>query len=320
MIRLSKLHVMDEIDNGLAYYRYTFLAELPRLYGELEAGSRAVRVGAPATRAAVPAHGFLDRRRPRRQSVRRRGDARLRDHARRRAVAFAHYLDEVHGSAASCRCRRASCSRRPSCSRWRAAAHDANPHRADEPYRQALIGIYARLAATAQALAGHVPPRAPHADLAAVRDGRATFVADLQTIAASLATHGATPLADGRLEPLQRAVEVFGFHLAALDLRQNADVHEAVVAELLARAGRRRRLRGAAGSDARVALLARELATPRPLHSPHLDVLGAHRRPSSRSSRAAADIHRRFGAGRAAELRHLEVPVGVRPARSRRCC
>ena len=36
--------------------------------------------------------------------------------------------------------------------------------------------------------------------------------------------------------PLRRAVEVFGFHLASLDLRQNADVHEVVIGDLLARA------------------------------------------------------------------------------------
>jgi phosphoenolpyruvate carboxylase len=36
---------------------------------------------------------------------------------------------------------------------------------------------------------------------------------------------------------LRRSVDVFGFHLATLDLRQNSDVHESVVAELLARAG-----------------------------------------------------------------------------------
>src|SRR5262249_28818898 len=36
MLRLSRLRVLDEIDNGIAYYRYTFLEELPRLYAALE--------------------------------------------------------------------------------------------------------------------------------------------------------------------------------------------------------------------------------------------------------------------------------------------
>ncbi len=38
MLRLSKLTVRDEVDNGLAYYRYTFLTEVPRLYDALSHG------------------------------------------------------------------------------------------------------------------------------------------------------------------------------------------------------------------------------------------------------------------------------------------
>ena len=53
MIRLSKLKVKDEIDNGLAYYRYTFLAELPRLYLALEARLRA-QFGVAAADFALP--------------------------------------------------------------------------------------------------------------------------------------------------------------------------------------------------------------------------------------------------------------------------
>src|SRR5262249_26226467 len=37
MIRASRLKVADEIENGLAYYRYTFLAEVPQLYATIEA-------------------------------------------------------------------------------------------------------------------------------------------------------------------------------------------------------------------------------------------------------------------------------------------
>jgi phosphoenolpyruvate carboxylase len=79
-----------------------------------------------------------------------------------------------------------------------------------------------------------------------------------------------------------------------LDLRQNSDVHEAVIAELLARAGAGRRYKSLA-EPARIALLAAELESPRLLHSPHLTYSDL-----ARSERAvlevAADIHRRFGA------------------------
>src|SRR5204863_1320845 len=78
-----------------------------------------------------------------------------------------------------------------------------------------------------EALRHAVAPRDPYAS---ARD----FLADLRTIAASLASHHAEALIGPRLAPLIRAVQVFGFHLATVDLRQSSDKHEAVVAELLA--------------------------------------------------------------------------------------
>lgn len=112
------------------------------------------------------------------------------------------------------------------------ASPDRSHHREDEPCRRALAAIYARLAATLKELTGGdaarhvVPPQRPyptageyHADLLVIRD--------------SLESNGAASICDERLGPLIRAVEVFGFHLASLDLRQSSDQHEAVVAELL---------------------------------------------------------------------------------------
>ncbi|MEO8248383.1 MAG: phosphoenolpyruvate carboxylase, partial [Burkholderiales bacterium] len=112
---------------------------------------------------------------------------------------------------------------------------DPDQHRRDEPYRRALTGIYARLAATLEALAGGKPnrnvvgPQEPYLDADA-------FLAELRVIEASLAAHKALALAAERLSPLIRAAEVFGFHLATVDLRQSSDKHEAVLAELLAAA------------------------------------------------------------------------------------
>ena len=62
------------------------------------------------------------------------------------------------------------------------------------------------------------------------------FLADLRTIAASLRAHHGEALVVQRLHPLIRAVDVFGFHLATVDLRQSSDKHQQVVAELLATA------------------------------------------------------------------------------------
>jgi phosphoenolpyruvate carboxylase len=113
------------------------------------------------------------------------------------------------------------------------ASGDTSPHRADEPYRRALIGVYARLAATLHVLTGTealrhaVAPSAPYPQAAAL-------LADLRTVEESLRRHHAAALIAPRLAPLIRAVQVFGFHLATVDLRQSSDKHEAVVAELLA--------------------------------------------------------------------------------------
>jgi phosphoenolpyruvate carboxylase len=95
----------------------------------------------------------------------------------------------------------------------------------------------------------------------------AELLADLDVIHESLVANGARQLARGRLRLLRRAVKVFGFHLAPVDLRQNSDVHERVVAELLTQAR--------PGVDylaldeaARCALLLEELQSPRLLVSP----------------------------------------------------
>src|SRR5438094_11035 len=95
------------------------------------------------------------------------------------------------------------------------------------------------------------------------------FAGELKTISNALRKQGAGLLSRrGRLRALERKVSLFGFHLAPLDLRQSSDVHEAAVDELLQRAGigGYRKL----SEEQRIALLARELAGPRPLRSPHL--------------------------------------------------
>jgi phosphoenolpyruvate carboxylase len=291
MIRLSRLKVRDEIDNGLAFYRYTFLAEVPRLYGALEA-RLAARFGVagqslpPFLRLGSWIGGDRD------------GNPFVVAETLRYAitaqatVAFAHYLDEIHRLGGELSLSTRLVHPTPELLALAAAAGDDNPHRSDEPYRQALVGVYARVAATARALIGTVPARPAHGDMPPYATP-AGLVADLATIAASLATHGAAPLVVGRLAPLIRAVEVFGFHLAVLDLRQNSDVHEVVVDELLAHAGVTVDYLTMPEAE-RVALLARELASPRLLFSPHLDY--SERATSELEIvRTAADIHRRYG-------------------------
>ncbi len=290
MLRLSRLQVKDEIDNGIAYYRYTFLDQIPRLYADLEQRYARDFGAAPDLPAFLIMGSWIGGDRDGNPFV----VAETLQYASRAqaSVALAHHLEEVHQLGAELSLSARLVQPTQELLALAAAAHDANPHRADEPYRQALVGVYARLAASAAALAGYVPARPPHAAMPPYATA-AQFSADLDTIAASLAAHGSQPLADGRLRQLRRAANVFGFHLATLDLRQNSEVHEAVVAELFARAGVHRDYVALAERE-RVELLVTDLANPRLLDTPHIA-----RTPLLESElailRVAAEVHHRFG-------------------------
>jgi phosphoenolpyruvate carboxylase len=93
------------------------------------------------------------------------------------------------------------------------------------------------------------------------------FAADLDVIAQSLRAHHGAALVPLRLQPLMRAVDVFGFHMATTDLRQNSARHEGVVAELLATARVMPDYR-ALDETARRSLLLAVLRDPRPLRVP----------------------------------------------------
>ena len=227
LLRFSKLSVADEIENALSYYESTFLREIPRLYAELEQALGGGRHVAPFLRMGQWIGGDRDGN----PNV---GADTLALALRRQAeVALRHYLTEVHhlGRELSLSAKLVQVS--PAMEQLAARSPDTSEHRSDEPYRRALTGIYARLAATLKDLSGGEAARHAVAPQNAYASA-AEFLADLQVIDASLQSHRAGVLAAERLHPLMRAVEVFGFHLATVDLRQSSDQHERVVAELLA--------------------------------------------------------------------------------------
>jgi len=150
------------------------------------------------------------------------------------------------------------------------ASDDASVHRADEPYRLALEVIFDRLAASSLRLTGSLVAFATEAPTAPAYDSPAQFVADLETVRDSLASHGGERLVGPRLTTLLQVARVCGFHLLAIDMRQNADVHERVVDELIRRSGQAIDYL-ALDEDAKVALLLGEMAHQRPLRSPFAD-------------------------------------------------
>ena len=256
LLRLTKLTVTDEIENALRYYETTFLREIPRLYAELEA-----QLGGTHLHPFLRMGQWIGGDRDGNPFV--NADTLATALRRQSEVVLRHYLTEVHllGGELSMAQRLASVTL--AMQALAEASPDANPHRADEPYRRALTGVYARLAATLRHLAGGeaarhaVMPQNAYADPAA-------FLADLRTIEASLRQHHGEALIAQRLAPLIRAVEVFGFHLATVDLRQSSDQHEAVLQELLATAQLEADY-GALHEPARQQLLLRLLNDARPL-------------------------------------------------------
>ncbi len=87
---------------------------------------------------------------------------------------------------------------------------------------------------------------------------------DVASINAALSADGLPRLRDGLLADFQRRIDVFGFHLAHLDIRQHSAIHSKAVADLLYVAGVELAYEALDEND-RVALLARELMNPRPL-------------------------------------------------------
>ncbi len=225
MLRYTKLTVADEIENALSYYQSTFLREIPRLYREIE-----VHLTGFAVPSFLRMGQWIGGDRDGNPNV--TADTLRMALARQSEVALRFYLTEVHALGAELSISQMLAGVTPAMQALASASPDRNPHREDEPYRRALVGVYAKLAATLHALTGTdalrhaVSPQDPYLDPAG-------FLADLAVIEASLQSHHAQALVAPRLAPLIRAVQVFGFHLATVDLRQSSDKHEAVLAELL---------------------------------------------------------------------------------------
>jgi phosphoenolpyruvate carboxylase len=285
-LRHTSLGVADEIENAVSFFQRTFMTELPRVYADLEpalglAGQLPsfLRVGSwvggdrdgnPNVNAETLRLAFLTQGR----------------------LVVGHYLDEIHALGSALALSTEHVEITPALADLANRSGDDAPQRRDEPYRRALSGIYARLAAAAPALTG-APPVRPSGIAASPYASAAELKADLQIVHGSLLTHHGEVFRHGRLADLIRAVDCFGFHLATVDMRQNSDVHERVVGELLRAAGACDDY-AALGEDARVALLEAELSTLRPLASPL-----ARYAPETLGElavlRAAAEVSARYG-------------------------
>jgi len=139
-------------------------------------------------------------------------------------------------------------------------------HRIDEPYRRAIAHIKNRLAHTRARILGE--PVTNGASEAPPYDRAESFVRDLTVIAESLMAPGGRRMVGRTLKTLIRIARSCGFHLLSLDLRQNSDVHERVIAELFTQSSDLVDYLGMSEQE-RCSLLFAELANDRILRWPY---------------------------------------------------
>lgn len=147
MLRYTKLTVADEIENALSYYQATFLREVPRLYQVVEQALSGHEVGTffrMGNWIGGDRDGNPNVTAPTLQLAL----------SRQCETALRHYLTEVHALGSELSMSQMLAPVTPQMQALADRSPDHNPHREDEPYRRALTGMYARLAATLQELTG----------------------------------------------------------------------------------------------------------------------------------------------------------------------
>jgi phosphoenolpyruvate carboxylase len=257
MIRQTQLTVEDEIENALSFYEASLLRGVPEVYRAMDS-----RLGGTSKHRWLVMGNWIGGDRDGNPNV--TAATLERAMTRQCETVLRFYLSEIHTLGAALPMSDTLVDVSEDLLLLANASGDAGPHRAHEPYRRALVGLYDRLAATLKMLTGqtaHPPPRVSNAVPYPSSD---SFLGDLRIIAASLQANGGAILCEPVLLPLIRAAKAFGFHLATIDLRQNSAVHEAVVTELLAASGVCADY-GALEESERQAVLCKALADQRPL-------------------------------------------------------
>lgn len=267
LVRLSRLQIQDEIETGLRYYPASFFEVIPRVNAEVRTALStrwpdALLLEEPILRPGSWIGGDRD------------GNPNVTAEVVRLATGEASFtaLDHYFSELAALEEELSMSARLVRTSDELTALADkcVDPARADEPYRRALRAIRGRLTSTAAEILDRQPEHELDLGLPRYLTSR-ELLADLDVVDASLRGNGSAVIADDRLAVLRESVRVFGFHLCGLDMRQNSDVHEEVIAELLAWAGVHPDYRSLAERD-RVELLAAELATRRPLVKPDAEL------------------------------------------------
>ncbi|QYY33864.1 phosphoenolpyruvate carboxylase (plasmid) [Cupriavidus pinatubonensis] len=238
LLRFQTLRPIDEVKNGISYFERTFLREVPRLYCGLEDAISEMcngprKNGVFATPPLLQIGTWIGGDRDGNPNI----DAPvLRMAARLQFEAcIGHYQSTLGELVQMLTLSTARTRVAPAVKLMSDRATGVSPHTVDEPYRRGLAYVSQKLRGTLDQLTS------------AKRDGDIQgeeyyrnpreLMDDLRQFQASLEHAGNGSLARGELRNLAKAVDVFGFHLAPIDLRQNSEVHARTIAELFRKAG-----------------------------------------------------------------------------------
>ncbi|QEY23420.1 phosphoenolpyruvate carboxylase [Neisseria animalis] len=258
--RHYKITVNDEINNGVSIFPMSFFEALPKLYRgmerDLQTAYPSIRVpdilkiggwiggdrdGNPFVTAETLRHAF-----------KRHADAVFR--------LYRGELDKLYREL-PLSIRRVKVN--DDVLKMADASPDNEIARAEEPYRRAIAYIMARVMGKARTIGLGLGSKFGYGE---PYSSAQEFLDDLNTLQRSLRDNGSSLMADGRIADIIRTASICGFHMMPLDLRQHAEKHGDVVAELFQYAGLEDYWQ-LSEEDKQTALL-RELQHQRPLSSP----------------------------------------------------
>jgi phosphoenolpyruvate carboxylase len=264
--------VVDEVRNSIFWFDATIFWVVPRIIRELRAAVAATYPGlTPALGRPLTFGSWVGGDRDGNPNVTPAVTAAALDEHQRMAIGLLRRsIETMHAHLSVALSRGVSPKLEARVDELAAALGDTEGMEwryADQPHRRFLALIHRRLGRNLDRLG------VPWAERAVGRDGYGDaeeLLADLRLLQASLRAAGAGELADGRLADLAVQVEVFGFHLATLDVRLHASALRSTVQELFTRYGDLS-VASAVGDEELADLLIRELGEARPLTPARLD-------------------------------------------------
>lgn len=269
-VRSERLTVEDEVENGLFYFTNSIWNTIPRLYDEIRSGFTQQYGKVPDLPILMKYRSWIGSDRDGNPNVTR--DVTWNTLLEHRNAVLKLYLQDLEKIR-----RYLSISQNlvnvsePLLKSLKKDEQEVplsiqyKRHYKNEPYRRKLTHIMHRMRQMLTDLKGSEAKI-----LRTAKEYRAEdFIKDLNLITESLIENGLEDVARyGEFNDLKIRANTFGFHLAAMDIRQHSGVHEQAVSELLSAANVNNDYLKLNEAD-KVELLMQELRNPRPLAPIH---------------------------------------------------